>query len=116
MTVFDLVRLLVFGTFGVGIGLMVLTNLIAFQVLRPPKHLGFLWWHVTSVSISFLAIGIVAVEEVTSTLGNPPGWRSFLTLFGTTLYMISQFIIFKVERQRLIVAKAHAVVASAAAP
>lgn len=100
--VFDVVRFAAFATFGVGAGFMVLTNIMAFMVLRPPKKLGFLWWHVTSISISFLCLGLVSVEHVSGKLGDPPGWRSAVVLFGTVLFLIAQIIIFRVERKRLI--------------
>lgn len=116
MTAFDTVRYAVFLTFGVGIGFMLLTNVMAFQVLRPPKKLGFLWWHVTSISLSFLSIGIVAAERVVGKLGDPPGWRSVLVLFGMTLYMTAQILIFKVERQRLVNSRATRMALSALPP
>lgn len=102
VTLFDFIRFGVFATFGVGIGFMLLTNFIAWKVLRPAQKLGFLWWHVTSISLSFICIGIVATERVVSRLGDPPGWRSVLTLTGMTLYAVAQVIIFNVERSRLI--------------
>lgn len=106
MAFFDLVRYAVFATFGIGTGFMLLTNGIAFRVLRPPQKLGFLWWHVTAISLSFLCISIVAIDTVAGKFGTMPGWRSALTLFGMTLYMTAQAIIFSIERQRLVVAKA----------
>lgn len=112
MTVFDIVRYAVFATFGVGVGLMALTNLIAFRVLRPPRRIGFLWWHITAISLSFLCLGVVSIEYVTGELGDPPGWRAATVLLGTTLFMVAQWIIFNVERQRLVNKQAIAVVDS----
>lgn len=112
MTLFDIVRFATFAAFGIGLGFMVLTNLMAFMVLRPPKQLGFLWWHVTAVSLSFLCIGIVAVEGVSGRLNDPLGWRSGLVLAGMTLYMVSQAMIFSVERHRLVVSRASEVAAT----
>lgn len=106
MNSFDLIRYAIFLTFGAGTGLMCITNVLAFKVLRPPKKLGFLWWHVTSISLSFICVGIVATERVVGTLGDPPGWRSVLVLFGMTLYCLAQFIIFRVERLRLVNSRA----------
>lgn len=116
LTAFDVMRLLIFASFGIGIGFMVLTNMIAFMVLRPPKKLGFLWWHITSISLSFLCIGIVATERVAGDLGEPITWRTPLVLFGMLLYMVAQAIIFSVERQRLVLSRANAVVTKAACP
>lgn len=106
MTLYDLVRVLVFATFGGGMGFAILTNVIAFQVLRPPHKLGFLWWHVTSITLAFLFIGIVAVERVAGALGDPPSWRTFVCAAGTSLFLVAQIIIFLVERGRLIHKKA----------
>ncbi len=107
MRLFDLVRFAVFLMFGTGLGFMLMTNVIAFMVLRPPRHLGFLWWHITAISLSFLCIGIVATERVVGRLGDPPGWQAVLTLVGMTLYVVAQAIIFSVERQRLIDSRAR---------
>lgn len=115
-TPFDLVRLAVFLTFGVGIGFMLLVNVISFMVLRPPKKLGFLWWHVTSISLSFLCIGVVATERVVSKVGDPPGWRSVLVLVGMTLYAVAQALIFSVERKRLVFQRARAVAIEGSPP
>lgn len=106
MTLFDLVRVLVFSTFGVGVGFMVLTNCIAFIVLRPPKAMGFLWWHVASISLSFLCLGSVGTWFVASRFGDPPGLASLVVLVGTILFAIAQILIFRVERGRLIFARA----------
>lgn len=95
---------------------MLMTNVIAFMVLRPPKKLGFLWWHVTSISLSFLCIGLVSVERVTGQLGNPPSWRTWVTLIGMLLFTTAQVIIFSVERQRLITQRAVAVAISSSPP
>lgn len=110
LSAFDLIRVLAFGTFGIGVGFMVLTNIMAFMVLRPPQKLGFLWWHVTAISISFLCLGTVAVDIVAGKLGDPPNWRSGVTLVGTTLFMVAQMIIFTVERARLVGRHAEQVV------
>lgn len=102
MAFYDLLRYAIMALFGVGIGFMLMTNCIAFMVLRPPQRLGFLWWHVTSISISFLCLGLVSVERVVGSLGQPPTWRTWTVLAGTALFATAQAIIFSVERQRLI--------------
>lgn len=114
MHLFDVIRFIAFFTFGLGMGLCALTNVIAYKVLRPPERLGFLWWHVTSISLSFGCIGVVAVEAVASRLGNPPSWRGVVVLVGTTLFLVAQAIIFKVEKQRLVYQKAQAQLAAVA--
>ncbi len=97
----DLLRFLIFGLFGVGSGFMLMTNVMAYRVLRPPRRLGFLWWHVTAVSIAMLCFGTVAVITVAGRLGESLTWRSPATLLGCVLFAVSQVIIFRVERQRL---------------
>ncbi len=113
---FDLLRLSVFALFGVGLGFMIMTNCIAFMILRPPKKLGFLWWHVTAISLSFVCLGVVATERVVGSLGDPPGWRSILVLIGMLLFATAQVIIFGVERQRFITNRAMQVAISASPP
>ncbi len=98
----DLLRYTIFGLFGVGAGFMLMTNYMAYRVLRPPRRLGFLWWHVTAVSVSVLCFGTVAVITVASRLGESVTWRSPVTLLGCVLFAVSQTIIFRVERQRLV--------------
>ncbi len=98
----DLLRFSIFALFGVGVGFMVMTNVMAYRVLRPPRRLGFLWWHVTAVSISVLCFGTVSVITVASRLGESVTWRSPVTLLGCLLFATSQAIIFRVERQRLV--------------
>lgn len=100
----------VFISAGIGVGFMLMTNVIAFQVLRPPKKLGFLWWHVTSISLSFLMIGTVAMDNIVSRIGDPFTWRAPLMFVGTALYAVAQAIIFRVERSRLIQKKALEIV------
>lgn len=113
---FDVLRFAIFGMFGIGVGFMLMTNVLSFWLLRPPKRLGFLWWHVTSISVSFVLIGIVATESAVSRIGAPPSWRTFLTLVGMFLFAVAQFLIFGVERKRLVEARAaRVVVASASA-
>ncbi len=99
---FDIVRLASFAAFGLGVGFMILTNYIAYRVLRPPHRLGFLWWHVTAVSAAFLCFGAVAVERVVRMLGHPATWYGWVTFVGSLLFLASQFIIFRVERSRLV--------------
>ncbi len=99
----DVLRVIIFATYGTGVGFMLLTNLIAYRVLRPPRRLGFLWWHVTAVSVTVLCFGVVAVEGVVGRLGNPHiRWQSLVVLIGCVLFVTSQVIIFRVERQRLV--------------
>lgn len=107
---FDLVRFTVFALFGIGLGFMLMTNVMAFMILRPPRRLGFLWWHVTAISLSFACIGVVATERVVSKIGDPPGWRSAVVLVGMLLYASAQVIIWNVERRRYINARALEVV------
>lgn len=99
---FDIVRLASFAAFGLGVGFMVVTNYIAFRVLRPPHRIGFLWWHVTAISAAFLCFGVVAVERVVGRLGNPSTWYGWVTLVGAILFFVSQLLIFRVERARLV--------------
>ncbi len=99
----DVIRFVIFSTYGVGVGFMAMTNVIAYRVLRPPRRIGFLWWHVTAVSATVLCFGVVAVEGVIGRLGNPHiRWQSLVVLIGCLLFVTSQVIIFRVERQRLI--------------
>jgi hypothetical protein len=99
---FDVLRLLVFATFGIGVGFMVVTNTISFRVLRPAHRLGFLWWHVSAVSTAFLCFGVVAVERVAGRLGDPSSWYGWVTLVGSVLFCVSQLLIFRIERARLV--------------
>ncbi len=98
----DVLRFLVFGLFGVGTGLMLITNVMAYRVLRPPRRVGFLWWHVAAVSLALFCFGIVAVEHIVGRLGQPLNWRAPVVLLGCVLFATSQAIIFRVERQRLV--------------
>ncbi len=98
----DLLRFTIFALFGIGSGFMLMTNYMAYRVLRPPRRLGFLWWHVTAVSVSVLCFGTVAVVTVASRLGEAITWRTPTTLLGCILFATSQVIIFRVERQRLV--------------
>lgn len=99
---FDILRLVTFAAFGLGVGFMLVTNLISVRVLRPPHRLGFLWWHVTAISTAFLCFGLVAVERVVRRLGEPASWYGWVTLVGAILFCVSQVIIFRVERARLV--------------
>ncbi len=102
MRLFDLIRYWSLLTFGIGSGFMLLINIISFRVLRPPKTLGFLWWHVTAISVSFACLGYVCVQYVGSKLGDPPTYLGGIVLVGTTLFAVSQVLIFNVERSRLV--------------
>ena len=97
---YDFVRYLDFAMFGMGSAFMLITNVLAYKVLRPPKRLGFLWWHVTAISISFLCLGSVSLHLAFSRLGEEPTWRTPVTFIGFLLFMIAQMIIFYVELQR----------------
>ncbi len=97
----DILRFLIFALFGVGAGFMLTTNLIAYRVLRPPRRIGFLWWHVTAVSIAMFCFGVVAVDRVVGRIGQSLSWHALVLLFGCILFAASQVIIFRVERQRL---------------
>lgn len=111
MTLFDLVRYTAIATFGIGLGFMLLTNIIAFQVLRPPKKLGFLWWHVTAISYSFLALGSVSIYFISMRLGQPAAWPGLIVVSGTVTFTVAQVIIYNVERQRLVDSRAAALLA-----
>lgn len=100
VTAVDAVRLMLFGIFGVGVALMLATNVLAFVVLRPPKKLGFLWWHVAAISTSFLCLGTVDLYVVTTHFGDHATWRTVLTVIGIISFTVAQFIIFNVERAR----------------
>lgn len=97
---YDVVRYLDFAMFGVGFAFMLITNILAFKILRSPRRFGFLWWHVTSISVSFVCIGSVALDSAFSRLGEDPTWRTPLIFVGFLLFMISQMIIFTVELER----------------
>lgn len=101
MEPYDYLRIATICLFGVGAGFMVLTNFIAFMVLRPPQKLGFLWWHVTSISLAWLLVGGSAAYVVFTKLGDPPGLLTAFILPGMVLFAIAQVIIFTVERARL---------------
>lgn len=96
----DIFRGLVFLFAGVGAGFAIATNILAFKVLRPPKKLGFLWWHVTSVTVAFFLWGSVVLYYSLMRLGEPISWRTFASLGGAVVFAVSQTIIFTVERQR----------------
>lgn len=97
---YDIIRYLDFTMFGVGCAFMLITNVLAFKVLRSPGKRGFLWWHVTTISVSLLCLGTVCVDLVFSRLGKDPTWRTPTVFVGLLLFMISQFVIFQVELQR----------------
>lgn len=101
MTAADVFRYFIFVGFGAGCTLMVATNFVAFQTLKVPGRVGFLWWHVTSVSTAFLALGTVALDSVINRLGLEFRWQTLLTVVGVSLFFSSQLIIYKVERERL---------------
>lgn len=92
--------------FGIGFAFMLATNVLAFKVLRPPKKLGFLWWHVTSISISFTLISLVALSRTLDRLGEGATWHTYATAIGISLYALAQTIIFNVERERYVIIKA----------
>lgn len=98
----DAMRYAVFALSGIGVGFMLMTNFLAFKVLRPPKRLGFLWWHVTAISLSIMMIGAVALSDIVDRIGGPFTWRAPVMFVGTLLYATAQVIIFRVERQRLV--------------
>ncbi len=99
---FDFLRVAIFAVFGLGVGFMTVTNYIAYRVLRPPRQLGFLWWHVTAISLSFLLLGTVAVERVMREFGGPVRWFGWVTLVGSALFFVAQVLIFRIERSRLV--------------
>ncbi len=98
----DALRYVVFCLFGVGCGFMLITNIMAFRVLRPPRGLGFLWWHITAVSLSQLCYGGVAVVAVAGRLGGPIVWATPVVLLGSVVFATSQVLIFRIERQRFV--------------
>lgn len=113
---FDLLRVLAFATFGVGVGIMVVNNALAFQVLRPRARLGFLWWHVTAISAAFLCIGVVGLESVAGRFGTSPTWHSPLFVLGCSLFAVAQVLIFRVERARLVDKRALATLGTSPPP
>lgn len=104
MELVDLARYGFFATFGVGTAFMVATNVLAFLVLRPPKKIGFLWWHVTAISLSFLCFGSVVLSRTMNGLDNhlAPTWHTYVTAVGVLTFTSAQVIIFNVERQRYV--------------
>lgn len=102
----DLARYLAVAAFAAGVGIMLVTNVIAFRVLRPAKKSGFLWWHVAAISLSFLLLGSVAVDRIFDRLSQPVSWHTFATFAGITLFLVAQVIIFLIERSRLTAKKA----------
>lgn len=97
---YDVIRYLDFAMFGVGCAFMLVTNVLAFKVLRTATNSGFLWWHVTTISLSFLCLGTVGVELAFSRLGEGPTWRTPVVFVGILLFMIAQCVIFYVELHR----------------
>lgn len=103
MRLIDIVRFVIFAEAGVALSFMVGTNILAWKVLRPArKRVGFLWWHITTVSIGVICIGVIALERVLGKLGSPQTWRTWTTLVGMTSLAAAQTIIFHVERQRFV--------------
>ncbi len=102
IAIVDAFRVVIFLLFAFGAGFMLVTNIIAYRVLRPPRRIGFLWWHVTAVSVSVLCFGAVALDRVIGQLHQPLTWRTPTVLLGCVLFAVSQAIIFRVERQRLV--------------
>lgn len=107
----DFLRYGVFVLAGVGTGFMLLTNLIAFKALRTPQRLGFLWWHITSISLSFICVGAVAMDNIVDRIGDPVTWRAPVLFVGMVLYAAAQTIIFSIERERLIHKRAQEILA-----
>lgn len=111
----DFIRAACFVMFGVGVTFMVLTNVIAFLVLRPQpqielgkRKLGFLWWHVSAISLSFLCYGAVSLDAVQQRVNEPElTWRSPVVLIGSIVFAAAQVIIFTIERRRLVHARAR---------
>lgn len=105
MNASDWIRILFVAVFGFGAALMLITNYVAFMVLRPPKQLGFLWWHVSAISLSFLCFGSVAISQTLERLNKDQGvgadWRTYVTALGVITFTVAQVIIFNVERRRL---------------
>lgn len=105
MTVADGFRFAFVAVFGLGAAFMLVTNFLAFMVLRPPKKLGFLWWHVSAISISFLCFGSVTISRTLERLDRNEtvdvDWRTIVTGIGVITFTTAQVIIFNVERQRL---------------
>ncbi len=106
MILLEIIRGLFFVVFGIGFAFMCATNVLAFRVLRPPKKLGFLWWHVTSISISFTLISLVALSRALESSGQSSSWQTYATAAGISLYAVAQTIIFNVERERYVIIKA----------
>ncbi len=96
----DAVRFVIFALFGAGVGLMALTNVMAYRVLRPPRRIGFLWWHVSGVSVATFGYGLVAVAAVAGRLGGPAFWATPVVLVASIVFAFTQVIIYRIERQR----------------
>ena len=98
---YDGLRFMICAILGLATGLMLMTNVVAFRVLRVPARLGFLWWHVTAISGAFLCFQAVVVDRVIRHLQTEPTWQTYVTLLGSALFLTAQVIIFNVERNRL---------------
>lgn len=109
LMVVDVVRFLFVAVYGVGVAFMLVTNVLAFKVLRPPNKVGFLWWHITSISVSFVCLGLVALDRAVTRIGEAPTWRTYVTGVGLALFGVAQVIIFNVERTRYVQVKAQQV-------
>jgi hypothetical protein len=105
MILLEIIRGLFFIVFGLGFAFMLATNVLAFKVLRPPKKLGFLWWHITSISVSFTLISSVALSRTLDRLSAGATWHTYVTAVGILLYAVAQAIIFNVERERYVIIK-----------
>lgn len=96
----DAIRFSFFAVAGVGVALMLTVNVLAFRVLRPGKRLGFLWWHITAISSSFLCLMAVALDRSLERLGQGLTWHTVVTGVGLVLFTSAQAIIYNVERRR----------------
>jgi hypothetical protein len=104
----NVIRFVDFALFGVGCAFMLLTNVLAFRVLRPPKRLGFLWWHVTCISTAFVLLGAVVIDRAFDKLDSVATWQTVATFVGFLAFAIAQILIFGIEKQRYVATRAVA--------
>ncbi len=96
----DAIRLVALVGAGFGVGLMAATNWAALRVLRPPRVGGFLWWHVTSISLAVTGLLTVAMNRIFTHFGEPIAWQTIVTLASVALLDVAMWIIFRIERRR----------------
>lgn len=98
----DFYRIAEFVLGAAGIGFMVAVNVLAWKVLRPAKRLGFLWWHISTISVAYLCFLYVGFHYVFNRIASNEGIDAVGYIFGLglLLFTAAQIIIFNVEAQR----------------